>query len=312
MSINSNEDDFFPNDDNNVKDFRDNNIDHANEFAIFRRISSNDINFNPKEIGEEEEEAHIFSFDAEKENIKPTKITSKEVENKFIMQPKTLTVPIEEKRIIKFISKKKINRGMKPKSFKKGLKTHKASDKDNVERKEKVSLMTFGINLANDFKNSCIGLDEKSQNFLQIDYNIKKNIIKEKIEELTQKGYQYKRLFELEISAKNLGCKCTKNKIKIKPKISNLDIYNNLVHDHPQLEEFFEQDFINILKDYYLLNKSNSNNQFYYKNYVINISPKTKTFCDLLEKNENKDHEEIFRNVLAKYFNLNEVKKGVN
>ena len=38
MSINSNEDDFFPNDDNNVKDFRDNNIDHANEFAIFRRI----------------------------------------------------------------------------------------------------------------------------------------------------------------------------------------------------------------------------------------------------------------------------------
>ena len=312
MSIDSNEDDFFPNDDNNVKDFRDNNIDHANEFAILRRISSNDINFNPKETGEDEEEAHIFSFDVEKENIKPTKITSKEVENKFIMQPKTLTVPIEEKRIIKFISKKKINRGMKPKSFKKGLKTHKASDKDNVKRKEKVSLMTFGINLANDFKNSCIGLDEKSQNFLQIDYNIKKNIIKEKIEELTQKGYQYKRLFELEISAKNLGCKCTKNKIKIKPKISNLEIYNNLVQEHPQLKEFFEQDFINILKDYYLLNKSNSNNQFYYKNYVINISPKTKTFCDLLEKNENKDHEEIFRNVLAKYFNLNEVKKGVN
>ena len=131
MSINSIEDDFFPNDDNNVKDFRD-NIDHANEFAIFSRISSNDINFNPKEIGED----HIFLFDAEKENIKPTKITSKEVENIFIMQPKTLTVPIEEKRIIKFISKKKINRGMKPKSFKKGLKTHKASDKDNVKRKE--------------------------------------------------------------------------------------------------------------------------------------------------------------------------------
>ena len=107
MSINSNEDDFFPNDDNNVKDFRDNNIDHANEFDIFRRISSNDINFNPKEIGEDEEEAHIFLFDADKEIIKPTKNTSKEVEIKFIMQPKTLTVPIEEKRIIKFISKKK-------------------------------------------------------------------------------------------------------------------------------------------------------------------------------------------------------------
>lgn len=287
-------DDLICSDDDNDEDF--NNIDFPKIFGIKK---SGDI--------EEKKPSNEKNIEISKE----TQNTSKEIE----VGPSAIT------NSIKFWVYKPEKRGRKVSLEKlnyKEIKIHKGSAEDNILTKLKVHMLNFGKNFANDIKNSCIGLGKKIPNFLDIDYKIKRNITKTTINEFIEKineneyKFKYKEIFtNLPISQKNQGIK--KIKIEENPVLlmKNKEIYESVCKEHPILNEFFEQGFMEVIEKYYLLDKKICNNIFIFKDLKIKLSPETETFWNLLDKNDNKKFIQKYNNVLFYYFKLN-LKKGGN
>ena len=249
-------------------------------------------------------------------NKRETNNTSKVYERNFIEKQED-TKEIQKKKTIKFIVIKKKKRGREKTSLSKLKKPHKANDKDNISTKLKVHMLTFGKSLANDAKNSCT---KSENNFFKIAHKKKREIkIQELIEKNEEKEYifKYNMIFKLRVSLKNKGIKKFANSEEEleKMNINNEPIYNSILkdnHDYSILEKFFDQGFMDIIDKYYLLNKKECNNEFYYENLKIELSQKTKTFWDLLEKIENKHDKNKYINVLKTKFNLEPLKKEGN
>ena len=60
----------------------------------------------------------------------------------------------------------------------------------------------------------------------------------------------------------------------------------NFFNIYDELNEFFKQKCSEIIERYYKKNKEESNNIFEFKTLKINLSDKTKTFYNLLEKDK--------------------------
>lgn len=188
----------------------------------------------------------------------------------------------------------KINKNI---SSKKGMKildpnrrVHSALDDDNVLRKIQVHFLTFIISFTNDvictFNN-----DKDIPLFKNLDYQIKKVVNHKFVENLKKKTIS--EILQFKVSPK----------MKISDESVNKRIFQIIWAKLPSLHEFLQTNYLTFFIDYYY-NKNNKNIEVNGKE--IQLSSRTKTFNDLLEKNYR--YKEKIKYVAINYF-LNSYKR---
>ena len=269
-------------------------IDTNNLDKPLNIVDSNDINEEdiPSELPLEQSEVLYLSsilnnYDMQRSTMDSTNIINQIVENNnnidrvcnnIFYAPKA-TIELEENedknqnpKCVTLNLKKYTKRGRKKEEGKPIRKKHSSMDDDNVLTKIQVHFFTYLINITNDIIKSGFG---KNGDFQQIKYDDKKNIKLDNIKKL--KNSKIKDILQMKISSK-----CRKydenynknNYIKILETISN-DTSLNWITD------FFHMNYLDLFEKYY-----NNDNSFFGKE--INISKETKSFNDLLKKNDDK------------------------
>jgi hypothetical protein len=269
-------------------------IDTNNLDKPLNIVDSNDINEEdiPSELPLEQSEVLYLSsilnnYDMQRSTMDSTNIINQIVENNnnidrvcnnIFYAPKA-TIELEENedknqnpKCVTLNLKKYTKRGRKKEEGKPIRKKHSSMDDDNVLTKIQVHFFTYLINITNDIIKSGFG---KNGDFQQIKYDDKKNIKLDNIKKL--KNSKIKDILQMKISSK-----CRKydenynknNYIKILEAISN-DTSLNWITD------FFHMNYLDLFEKYY-----NNDNSFFGKE--INISKETKSFNDLLKKNDDK------------------------
>ena len=272
-------------------------IDTNNLDKPLNIVDSNDINEEdiPSELPLEQSEVLYLSsilnnYDMQRSTMDSTNIINQIVENNnnidgvcnnIFYAPKATTEPEENEdknqnpKCVTLNLKKYTKRGRKKEEGKPIRKKHSSMDDDNVLTKIQVHFFTYLINITNDIIKSGFG---KNDDFQQIKYDDKKNIKLDNIKKL--KNSKIKDILQMKISSK-----CRKydenynknNYIKILETISN-DTSLNWITD------FFHMNYLDLFEKYY-----NNDNSFFGKE--INISKETKSFNDLLKKNDDKMKE---------------------
>ena len=281
-------------------------IDTNNLDKPLNIVDSNDINEEdiPSELPLEQSEVLYLSsilnnYDMQRSTMDSTNIINQIVENNnnidrvcnnIFYAPKA-TIELEENedknqnpKCITLNLKKYTKRGRKKEEGKPIRKKHSSMDDDNVLTKIQVHFFTYLINITNDIIKSGFG---KNDDFQQIKYDDKKNIKLDNIKKL--KNSKIKDILQMKISSK-----CRKydenynknNYIKILETISN-DTSLNWITD------FFHMNYLDLFEKYY-----NNDNSFFGKE--INISKETKSFNDLLKKNDDKMKECL--NIISKRY----------
>ena len=97
------------------------------------------------------------------------------------------------------------------------------------------------------------------------------------------------------ISGKNKGIKGLSEEQK---KQFNYNMYNDICKNSLILRDFFEQSYMDMFKNYYFKNVREIN----YKELHIELSEQTKTYNDLLNKDDNKNAENKFLIIVKKYY----------
>ena len=272
-------------------------IDTNNLDKPLNIVDSNDINEEdiPSELPLEQSEVLYLSsilnnYDMQRSTMDSTNIINQIVENNnnidrvcnnIFYAPKA-TIELEENedknqnpKCVTLNLKKYTKRGRKKEEGKPIRKKHSSMDDDNVLTKIQVHFFTYLINITNDIIKSGFG---KNDDFQQIKYDDKKNIKLDNIKKL--KNSKIKDILQMKISSK-----CRKydenynknNYIKILETINN-DTSLNWITD------FFHMNYLDLFEKYY-----NNDNSFFGKE--INISKETKSFNDLLKKNDDKMKE---------------------
>ena len=169
-------------------------------------------------------------------------------------------------------------------------KIHCKNDDDNILIKIQVHFLTFVIKITNDIIKQY--LKENKSNFLPIDYKYKKNITLDYITELKSKSIK-------DILQNKPSPKCRNYKEDY-----NIHNYKNLLEKIKQdktlnwINDFFNLKYLELFDLYYTNDKKK---YFVFKNNIINLSNKTESFCDLIEKNQNA--KERFKKIISeKYF----------
>ena len=281
-------------------------IDTNNLDKPLNIVDSNDINEEdiPSELPLEQSEVLYLSsilnnYDMQRSTMDSTNIINQIVENNnnidrvcnnIFYAPKA-TIELEENedknqnpKCVTLNLKKYTKRGRKKEEGKPIRKKHSSMDDDNVLTKIQVHFFTYLINITNDIIKSGFG---KNDDFQQIKYDDKKNIKLDNIKKL--KNSKIKDILQMKISSK-----CRKydenynknNYIKILETISN-DTSLNWITD------FFHMYYLDLFEKYY-----NNDNSFFGKE--INISKETKSFNDLLKKNDDKMKECL--NIISKRY----------
>ena len=203
---------------------------------------------------------------------------------------------------ISFLTKKKKNPGRKPLSNKKNLKKHPKDESTNILKKILTHFITFLINFSNDTVKS--QLNEKQTKdifFLNISHKYKINI---KLKANNTPQIQLKQIFDFPISLKNVGINPKKGKCNIDI-LSNKKEYEKIKELYPNLVEFFEQNILDIFRNYFFLDKTIIKNVVYFKDIKIILSPKTKTFYDFLQRKDNISMRNTIIKVVNKSYNCN-------
>ena len=159
---------------------------------------------------------------------------------------------------------------------------HFWDDPDNIKRILQVHYLTFLIDFANDITKGVLFNEENNIKFFQIEYEIKKTLSNHKI----FIGLKYKDIFEFHLSSKNKG--------NINKYENNHENYLFVSKKSSILEEFFEKSYLEIFRDYYFKDKRVIN----LNGLEILLSEKTKTFNDLLNKDDNKLAEGVFNLII--------------
>ena len=211
-------------------------------------------------------------------------------ENKLGKFKKKIFEISKEQRDKKEISiKKEIKAGRKRKreiDDENNGKTHTKDAYDNINRKIQVHFINFLIDSINEILENN-GIKKK---FLDIDYNIKKNVKNVNVENLKTK--EIGQILCEDISTKN------KNQYKI-DKTINKNLYSEIIKKDA-IRKILSEKYINIFNNIYYKNKRDLND------YGLNIklSNKVKTYQDLLDKN-NKNSEYIEKiNIFVKEYYL--------
>ena len=189
----------------------------------------------------------------------------------------------EDKKNIHFITTKYKNREKAKKLFTKNKRKrpHSKKDSDNIKNKIKSHFLNFLISLANDITPNELKGKKDEKYFYNIEFKNKINL---------KAIYQipYKDILTKYNISKNQGHRKNCKTYKVQ-KTTNEKKYNEICKLSPSLKEFFEQKVSDIFKKYYCLNKK-LNKSIEFEKFTFELSPETKTFYDLLKKNEeNKD-----------------------
>ena len=181
-----------------------------------------------------------------------------------------------------FIAKKKKKRGKKPTKTKR---IHSKDTIDLVEDKLQVNFINYLVDLGNDMIKSSNNLNT-SEKFLKIKYEEKKKSYKPKdIRKLL-----YNDIFKLTISNTN-------KKELIKGK-TNEKMYEIICKELPILKEIFDLRYSYIFQNYYLKNLR----EFNLNGLDIKLSEETKTYNDLLQKDQNYNIKNVFEKVINRYY----------
>ena len=159
---------------------------------------------------------------------------------------------------------------------------HGSGDFDNVQRKIQVNFITFLINLANDAIKTVLGKKTKYF-FKDVKYGLKKIVNHKYVENL--KKSKYSDIIQMKISLKNK--KLGEN--------LNRDTFLEVCKISPELEKFFDQNYLYIFQKYYY-GMNNNENIIDFDGLKVELSPFTKGFINLLKKNEGR--KEKFNNVI--------------
>ena len=170
-------------------------------------------------------------------------------------------------------------------------KIHCKTDDDNVLIKIQVHFLTFVINVTNDIIEPYFQAKKNNIYFKQINYDDKKNITIGHIKKL--KSCSIKDILQMKISPK--CCKYGED--------YNKNNYDNLIKKINKNESlnwlnyFFNMKYSELFEIY---KKSN----FIIQGKKINLSKKTKSFYDLLEKNKNdQEIQECLKEISERYLN---------
>ena len=188
----------------------------------------------------------------------------------------------EDKKNVHFIITEYKNRGKAKKLLKnKRKRPHSKKDSDNIKNKIKSHFLNFLISLANDITPNELKGKKDEKYFYNIEFKNKINL---------KAIYQvpYKDILTRYNISENQGHRKNCKNYKVQ-KTTNEKKYNEICESFPSLKEFFEQKVSDIFKKYYCLNKK-LNKSIEFEKFTFELSPETKTFYDLLKKNEeNKD-----------------------
>lgn len=151
-------------------------------------------------------------------------------------------------------------------------KKHEAQDNDNVLRKIQVHYISFITCFVNDIVEEFYP-NKNIPKFNIIDYQIKKKVNHNYVEDLKKKTIGD--ILQLRVSPK----------MKKSGENANKEIYNKVLEKCPELRDFFLKNYITVFKKYYF-DEDYKENQFNQVNgKIINLSSKTKTFKNLIQKN---------------------------
>lgn len=181
-----------------------------------------------------------------------------------------------------FLVFKKKKRGKKPTKTKR---IHSKDTIDLVKDKLQVNYINYLVDLGNDMIKSSNNLNT-SEKFLKIKYEEKKKSYKPKdIRKLL-----YNDIFKLTISNTN-------KKRLIKGK-TNEKMYEIICKELPILKEIFDLRYSYIFQNYYLKNLR----EFNLNGLDIKLSEETKTYNDLLQKDQNYNIKNVFEKVINRYY----------
>lgn len=295
------------NDDIVKRNFLEFNKANINNFQYINNIILNNINTLPNEMNisnynnknlitkniNENKSTSNFNFSIQPTNpslnIDLTTPSSSEFYEKYSVKPLFFvssepTNPLDQKL------KKHLKRGRKTRSTNTNKRIHSASDDDNIMRKIQVHFLSFLINYVNDVIRSLIN-KKNVPLFKNLDYKIKKTVNRKSVENLKSK--KISEILQLQVSPK----------MKIHDESVNKNIYYKVCSICPFMYEFLQQSYISLFKEYY----SNKNKIFQVNGKIIQVSNKTKTFIDLIEKN--RSYKDKLKYIAINYF-LNSCKKN--
>ena len=242
---------------------------YSKEFTIFDDIKSSKegdlesifFNHNNKTYGNEDENycnKQIYFIIDEKnlnnkfKNIRLTKTNEKNSTSENILSSKKRRSKIKKKLI----------------SIKK---SHTAFDDDNILRKVQVIFISFIIYYSNDVISHLFDGDRNVLYFKDIDYQYKKRVQRNYVENLKSKTI--KEIIEFPISPK-----IKKNKEK------NETILKIILEKYPSIEAFFKTNYLDLFRQYF----NNKNDIFKVNGRIIPLSERTKqkTFSSLIKEND--------------------------
>ena len=231
--------------------------------------------FNNCNYGFQKEENNIFE-DLQKISKENNQTFKKSIGNKS-----TGLSEMNDKKVKFLTYKRRLSKKSKSENTT-NKRIHFWDDPDNIKRILQVHYLTFLIDFANDITKGVLFNEENNIKFFQIDYEIKKTLSNHKI----FIGLKYKDIFEYHLSQKNKG--------NINKYENNHDTYSFVCKKSSLLEEFFEKSYLEIFKEYYFKDKRVIN----LNGLEILLSEKTKTFNDLLNKDDNKLAEGVFNLII--------------
>ena len=168
--------------------------------------------------------------------------------------------------------------------------THQKSDFDNLQTKIQVHFITFLKDISNDVLLTEFGENKKEYHFKDISYDIKR-----KVNYKTSEKYK-------KSTIKDILQKKISNRYK-KPNENseneNKDILNEVCKKSNWLNDFFNMKYLNLFEYYY--NKEQPLKEFTFNEKNIILSSKTKSFHDLLLKNED-DKAKLIETARRVYF----------
>ncbi len=166
-------------------------------------------------------------------------------------------------------------RGRKILENQKNKNYHGSEDFDNILRKIQVNFISFLIKLANDAIKSVLG-KKCAYFFRDIKYEFKRKINHNNVEYLKQ--CKYSDIIQKEISAKSRKYGENLNK----------DTFLKICKISPELQNFFDKNYLYIFQKYYYILKDNQN-IVDFDGLKVKLSPSTKGFNELLKKENRKD-----------------------
>ena len=184
-----------------------------------------------------------------------------------------LTFPDTQKNLFSIESHKRRGR----KTHKNGPIIHRSDSFDNLLRKIQVHFLNFLIDFCNDALKT--EYENSDYSFKQINYKVKEEIEYSYLKNL--KHCSIKDILNFDISSKYLNFERKHNK-KLLENIESSSIW---------LYNLFQMNYLQLFKYYY--NDGKPLNKIYFMEREIFLTPKTKSFYCLLEKNLNLKNEII-------------------